>query len=221
MLAAVIQKTTPWWQTISLDWLSWFDVALLLVIVFGYWLGRRRGMTKQCLPALQWLSIMLGAGLGHPYVASLFEQYQLVTKHTQALMFGYLAIFAVLFIFFTILKSKLNPKLEGSNMFGGGEYHLAVIAGITQFLCMVLVALALLNGPIYTQADIAASKAYNNRWFGGGMQQYSGDFIPSLYEIQDSVFKKSFAGKFIKDYLIILLINPVTPGSGPVKKPHS
>jgi hypothetical protein len=53
------------------------------------------------------------------------------------------------------------------------------------------------------------------------MQQYSGDFIPSLYEIQDSVFKKSFAGKFIKDYLIILLINPVTPGSGPVKKPHS
>jgi len=78
-----------------------------------------------------------------------------------------------------------------------------------------------LNGPIYTQADIAASKAYNNRWFGGGMQQYSGDFIPSLYEIQDSVFKKSFAGKFIKDYLIILLINPVTPGSGPVKKPHS
>ncbi len=221
MLAAVIQKTTPWWQNIHMDWLNWFDVALVIVIGFGYWLGRRRGMTKEFLPALQWLTILLGAGLGYPYVASLYEEYKLVPRHSEALIYGYLTIFAVLFIFFTTLKSKLTPKLEGSNMFGGGEYYWGVVAGITRFMCMVLVALALLNGPVYSQAEIAASKAYNNRWFGGGMAQYSGDYIPTIYEIQDSVFKKSFTGKFIKDYLIILLINPGTPGAAPTKNKHS
>ena len=61
-----------------------------------------------------------------------------------------------------------------------------------------------------------AKQAYNNRWYGGGLKNYSGDFIPTVYEVQDSIFKQSLLGPFIKGNLSMLLIN-----STPVGKPHA
>ena len=119
------------------------------------------------------------------------------------ILIGCLALFVV----FVILRRKFNPKLEGSSFFGGNEYYWGVVAGLVRYICMMLVALALLNAPNYTLADIAAAKAYNNRWFGGGLQGYNGDFIPSVDEVQVSVFKESLIGPFIKDNLSVLLIN--------------
>jgi hypothetical protein len=108
---------------------------------------------------------------------------------------------------FAGLRQKFNPKLEGSNFFGSYEYYWGVAAGLIRYLCIMLVALALLNAPLYSSAEIAANKAYNNRWFGGGLKGYNGDFIPSIDELQDAVFKRSLVGKLIKDNLSILLIN--------------
>ncbi len=212
MVAAAIQKTTPWWQHFAFNW---FDVALVLVLAFGFWRGRKRGMTKELLPSLQWLAILLGAGFGHVFIADWLIQQGLVRQvfgnafkeRTAALMSSYLAITLVIFIVFVALRRKFNPKLEGSSFFGGNEYYWGVVAGLVRYLCMMLVALALLNAPNYTLADIAAAKAYNNRWFGGGLQGYSGDFIPSVDEVQVSVFKESLIGPFIKDNLSVLLIN--------------
>ena len=230
MLVAVIQNPTaalPWWRTISL---CWFDMALLGTILFGSWRGRRHGMTKELLPTLQWLAILFGAAFGHPLLADLLEQQgyikalfgNQVKEHTAALLSAYVVILAVVFICFTLLKRKLNSKLEGSNMFGGWEYYLGTTAGILRYLSMLLVALALLNGPVYTAADIAATKAYNNRWYGGGLKDYSGDFIPSLADIQDSIFKQSISGPFIKDKLSILLINSAPSGAAaPYRNGHN
>jgi hypothetical protein len=78
------------------------------------------------------------------------------------------------------------------------------------------VALALLNAPYYSLADIAKAKAYNNRWYGGGLKDYNGDFIPSVDEVQVSIFKESLIGPFIKDNLSMLLIN--TTETAPGKK---
>ena len=214
MFAAVIQKTAPWWEKFAFNW---FDVALVLILAFGFWRGRKRGMTKELLPSLQWLTILLGVGFGHIFVADWLTQQGLIKycfgnsfkEHTASLMSGYLLIALVAFIIFTVLKRKLNPKLEGSNFFGGNEYYWGVVAGLVRYVCMILVALALLNAPYYTAADIATKKAYNNRWYGGGMKDYSGDFIPSVDEVQVSIFKTSLIGPFIKDKLAILLINSV------------
>ena len=65
------------------------------------------------------------------------------------------SILLVLLIVFTALKRKYNPKLEGSSFFGGNEYYWGVVAGLVRYLCLMLVALALLNAPYYTAADIA------------------------------------------------------------------
>ncbi len=210
MIAAIAQPA-PWWQHAF----NWFDVALVLVIGFSIWQGRRRGMTKELLPSLQWLTILLCASFGHIPLADWLEQSGTVRKvfgnhfseHTAALMSAYLAILVVIFIVFTVLKQKFNPKLEGSNAFGSYEYYWGVAAGIVHYVCLTFVALALLNAPFYSHADVEAAKAYNNRWYGGGLKDYNGDFIPSVYEVQDSVFKQSLLGPLIKQNLSLLLID--------------
>ena len=220
MVAAAIQKTiptTPWWQHFAFNW---FDVAVVLVLAFGFWRGRRRGMTKELLPSLQWLAILLGAGLGHIFVADWLTHQGVIRycfgthfkERTAALLSAYLLIALVVFIIFVALRRKFNPKLEGSSIFGGNEYYWGIPAGMMRYTCLMLVALALLNAPLYTAADIAATKAYNNRWYGGGMKDFKGDFIPSIDELQVTVFKQSLLGPLIKDYLAVLLIIPVIPG---------
>ncbi len=214
MLAAgLIPKAAPWYAHFAFNW---FDVALVLVLAFGFWRGRKRGMTKELLPTLQWLAILLGAGFGHIFLADWFQQHGVVKtvfgnqfkERTAALMSGYLLILFVVVIVFTMLRRKYDPKLEGSSLFGGNEYYWGVLAGLVRYLSMILVALALLNAPYYTQTEIQAQKAYNNRWFGGGLNGYSGDFIPTVYEVQDSIFKQSLTGPFIKSGLSVLLIDP-------------
>jgi hypothetical protein len=128
-------------------------------------------------------------------------------ERTAALMSGYIIIGLSIFTVFAILKQKYTSKLEGSSVFGGNEYYWGVAASVVRYLCLILVALALLNAPVYSAGDIAASQAYNNRWYGGGMKEYSGDFIPTVYEVQDNIFKKSLLGPLIRQNLSMLLIN--------------
>jgi uncharacterized membrane protein required for colicin V production len=219
MVLAVILKAGPWYQQLAFNW---FDVVLAVLLAFGFWRGRKRGMTKELLPTLQWLAILLVAGLGHVFLADWFEQQgfirQMFGNHfnhrTAALLSAYLAIALVIVIVFTALRRKYDPKLEGSSVFGGNEYYWGVVAGSVRYVCLVLVAMALLNAPLYTTADIEKTKAYNNRWYGGGLKDYNGDFIPTMYEVQDSVFKQSLLGPIIKGNLSLLLINT----GGTVKK---
>ncbi len=127
MFAVVIQKA--WYQRLAFNW---FDVALVGLLVFGFWRGRKRGMTKEFLPTLQWVAILLGAGFGHIYLADWLQHEGLVrqvfgnkfNEHTAALMSAYLAIALMIFVVFVTLRRKFNPKLEGSNFFGGNEYYL-------------------------------------------------------------------------------------------------
>jgi len=216
MVLAVIQPTAPWYQQLAFNW---FDLALGGLLVIGFWRGRKRGMTKEMLPTLQWLTILLGAGFGHVLLADWLQQLGLIqavfgnhfNQRTAALMSAYLAITLTILVVFRALRRKYDPKLETSNVFGGNEYYWGVVAGLVRYVSLVLVALALLNAPLYTAEDIAKTKAYNNRWYGGGLKDYNGNFIPTVYEVQDSVFKQSLIGPYIKANLSILLITTLNP----------
>ena len=72
-------------------------------------------------------------------------------------------------------------------------------------------SLALLHAPHYTSAEIQARRAYEKRWYGGGL--YNGNYIPDLQTVQESVFKSSYLGPRIKDSLGMLLINTVPAGA--------
>ena len=182
---------------------NWFDVALLIVLGFGIFRGRKNGMTKEILPFLKWVTLVVAAGLAYGLVA----QYYVTScgmSHLTGAVLGYLSIAFVVFFIFSLIKKAFEKRLEGSNAFGNAEYYLAIPSGMIRYACIVIFALALINSRHYTSADLEQAKAYNERWYGGGI--YSGNYIPDLHTVQEAVFKKSFVGPYIKTYLGTLLI---------------
>lgn len=187
---------------------SWFDGVVVAVLGLGLWRGRKNGMSKEVMPLFQWLSLVLASGMGYALFAPTYANTIGTGKATSAVL-GYCTLALATWLVFYILKGIFVPRLTGSNFFGGGEYYLGMMSGMIRFACMLVAALALLNAPFYTTADIQAHNAYVQRWFGGGM--YSGNYFPSVYTVQDYVFKKSFIGSGIKNYLGTLLIDTAPP----------
>jgi uncharacterized membrane protein required for colicin V production len=196
---------------------NWFDITLVAVLGFGLWRGRRNGMTKEVMPMFQWLALVVVCGMGYALIAPTYTNTLQTGKLASALL-GYGTLALAVWMVFYILKRIFVPLLTGSNFFGSGEYYLGMFSGMIRFACLLLAALALLNAPYYTQADIQARQEYNNRWFGGGQKGYSGDFIPTMPSVQEAVFKKSFTGPYLTNYLGTLLIDTAPPAANQQKK---
>jgi len=214
MIAAAIQKTTSWWTASNIGF-NCFDLALVAVLAVGFWRGRKNGMTKEILPAIKWVVLVAACTLGYAWLGGLLIQWGVIKslfgntfkEQTAAFVAAYLAIALVVFIIFSYIKKAFREKVDGSNAFGSGEYYLGMFSGTVRYACMLVFFLALLNAPVYTLADVHNRQDFNNRWFGGGLEGYSGDFIPSIDEIQAGVFKNSLLGPPIKNNLSVLLIN--------------
>jgi uncharacterized membrane protein required for colicin V production len=183
--------------------INWFDFTILGVLGFGLFRGRKNGMTKEILPTAQWICIVVAAAFVYPLTIDFINSNCNLGKAWSASL-GYLATALAIWLVFTIIKRGLAKRLEGSNVFGGSEYYLGMISGMVRYACILLFFVALSNAPHYSAADIAATAAYNKRWYGGGM--YDGNYVPDFNNIQDAVFKKSFSGPYIKDYATIMLV---------------
>lgn len=198
---------------------NWFDATLLVVLGVGLFRGRKNGMTKEIIPTLQWVAIVVASGLAYGLVAQFYiNSCGLIQHKVLATVLGYLSIATVVFLIFSGIKNSVMPRLEGSSIFGSAEYYLGMPSGMLRYFCILLFILALINARYYTSADIAAKKAYNLRWYGGGL--YSGNYIPDLHNVQDAVFKKSFSGPYIKDYLGMMLIEN-NPNAGGTLQAHA
>ena len=217
MIAAAVKT-----GSMSLDHLpfGWFDAVLLVMIVLGFFRGRRNGMTKEVLPMFHWLATVIVCGLGYEKAGQFFINIARLAV-VPAYLAGYLSLAFFVFLLFIYLKKILVPRLAGSSIFGGAEYYLGAASGVIRFACMTFFVLAMLNAPYYSAAEIAATSAYNARTFGGGLQGYSGNFFPSVQSVQEAVFKKSFTGPYIREYLGVMLINSqaVNPVKFPGKTP--
>jgi uncharacterized membrane protein required for colicin V production len=217
-------STVPWWQNLSLNW---FDVAFLLILAFGYWRGRKHGMSREALPTAMWLVIVIAGGFGCVPLGDLLQKTGYIGKvfgasfnqRTMALVVCYLGIALVTLIIHSLLKNTFREKIAGSNAFGGGEYYLGITSGMIRYACITIFFLALLNAPFYSTGAITADKAYKNKVFGAGLKNFSGDFFPSVYDIQSDVFKKSLSGSAIKQYLEPLLIVSAAPAKKASGKP--
>lgn len=219
MIAAAVQKSS--W---SFDKLTpgWFDIALVLILAFGLWRGRKRGMSRELLPVLMWLTITVAGAFGYQLLADELMKTGYVhqifgttfVEHTAADITAYLAIAFVVWLLFAILKNLFKTKVEGANAFGSSEYYLGMLSGTIRYACMVFFALALINAPFYSSAEIDARAAYNKKWYGGGI--YDGNYLGDMPSFQNSIFKNSFFGPLIKNNLSSLLIDNY---AGSAKKP--
>ena len=218
MIAAVAHNTA-WWSNIHPGFAA-FDVIAVALLGFGFWRGRRNGMTKEFLPFFKWVSIVIACTAGYSWLGTVLIQQGVIRsvfgntfrESTAAFVASYLIIAFVVFLVFAQLKNTFRERVEGSNTFGNSEYYLGMMAGTLRYACMMIFFLALLNAPVYSLADIHNRQEFNNRWFGGGLQGYSGDFIPSIDEVQSAVFKDSLVGPEIKKNLSMLLINSDASG---------
>lgn len=196
--------------------INWFDAAILILLGFGVFRGRKNGMTRELAPTIQWLLVVFGAGLGYPFLAQIYADQCHMDKLWSALA-AYLSIASVLFLIFLPIKKALKNRAEKGGLFGGSEYYFGMCSGLVRYALMIVFALALLNARSYTAAEIAAKKAYNQRWYGGGI--YSGDYMPDLHTAQDSVFKQSFSGPYLQTGLGFLLIQTGPGNNGAANAP--
>ena len=198
--------------------INWFDVVFVAVMGFGLWRGRKNGMSKEVMPLFQWLTLILASGMGYTLFAPTYAN-TVGTGKAASDMLGYCTLALATWLVFYVLRGIFVPRLTGSNFFGGGEYYLGMVSGLIRFACMLLAALALLKAPFYTTTEIKAHNAYVQRWYGGGL--YSGNFFPDVNTVQEQVFKKSFTGPYVTNYLGTLLIDtaPSTAKQPQKKKP--
>lgn len=198
---------------------NWFDMVVVVVLGFGLFRGRRNGMAKELLPLLEWLVMVPVCGLGYPMLAGMLAGF--LPDPLWNCLAAYLALALAVLIVFTILKRHLAEKLVKSDFFKGGEYYLGMLAGLVRYACVLLFVLALLNAPVYTQAEISAQRARDQQNFGGGAGSgFQGNYFPHLFTVQAAVFKESFLGPRIKDNLGMLLIDTSggVGGAQPPKK---
>jgi uncharacterized membrane protein required for colicin V production len=186
-------------------------MAVLVVLGFGLFRGRRNGMAKELLPVLQWLVMVPVCGLCYPMLAGVLAGF--IPGALWSCLAAYLALALTVFIVFKILKQQFAEKLVKSNFFKGGEYYLGMMAGLVRYACVLIFVLALMNAPVFTAAEVAAQASRDQQNFGGGANTgFSGSFFPHFPQIQTAVFKESFLGPRIKNNAGMLLIDTGQPG---------
>lgn len=185
---------------------GYFDGVVIAWLLIGIFRGRKRGMTQELLPTLQWLAIVVLAGLFYlPFSVVIFKNTSGAFNHLWSNITAYVLIAFAIHLFFLWLKEVFGEKLTGSDYFGRNEYYLGMIAGLLRFACMIIVLCALTHSRVYTQAELAETEK---------MQKKSFEDIrfPTYGSIQHAVLTESYTGRLIETNLYRVLIASVSAG---------
>lgn len=193
--------------------LNWFDLVVVLMLLIGYSIGKKNGMSKEALATLKWIAIVLLPAIAYePFGEWLAATAQL--GRLTSYLLAYISTALVVALIFLALTGTLREKLLGSDAFGKAEFYLGKPVGMLRFACIIMVLLALLNARYYPTAEVKASQKYDQ-------DNYGSSFFPHLYSIQDDVFKNSFVGSQVHQHLDFLLIKPtpaILGASEPTKR---
>jgi hypothetical protein len=147
------------------------------------------------------------AGIGYQPVAHLLLSFTSVFGLLSMYVATYMALALIITIIFSIIRKQVGAKLIGSDAFGSAEYYLGMIAGLFRYACILIVGMSFLHAPLYTAEQVKAKTKYQEDNFGT-------TFFLTVPELQRQVFKASLAGKFVDEYLQIVLITPTAGGGG-------
>ena len=190
--------------------LNWFDFLLLIIVLSGVLVGRKRGMSNEVLDVVQWITIVVVGALLYKPVGGLLADYS-----GFSLRWGYVTIYLLLAlvvkIVFNLFKRGVGQKLGGSDAFGNTEYYLGMLAGAVRFLCILLFFLALFHAPLYTDAELAAQAKEMAR-------NFETITFPTFGSIQRDIFRESLSGKALDEYAPFLLIESSGTGFAPARQ---
>jgi len=183
--------------------LNYVDLIVAVWLIIGLLRGRKRGMTQELLPTLQWVAIVVVAGLFYKPFAVVIKQYAQFEQLWSNILAYLLIAFGVHLVYLWV-KHVIHEKLIGSDIFGRAEYYLGMVAGVIQFACMVIVACALMNSRVYTRAELAKTEKIQS-------DAFSDIRFPTYGTIQQAVLFQSFSGTLVETNLHSLLIASSTP----------
>jgi uncharacterized membrane protein required for colicin V production len=177
---------------------NWFDMVVVITLLFGLNKGRKRGMSEEMMITIQWIAILVAGAFLYKPLGDMLAASSPVS-HVFCYVTIYITAAIVTKLMFALVKKMAGGKLVGSDVFGAGEYYLGMIAGAVRYACVLIAALAILNAPYYSPQEINAARAYQNEVYGS-------NFFPELSSLQQDVFKDSFIGSLIKKNAGVLLI---------------
>jgi len=178
---------------------NWFDLVAIAILVIGFFVGRKRGMSLELLSMLQWLSIVfVGALACDPFGRMLAEFSGL--NPTLTYITAYLLTAIGIKVFFVLIRRMTGEKLVSKSVFGNLEYYLGMSAGVVRFACILIFGLALLNARQITKKEIEDQLKYQKDWAGS-------IYFPPFGVIQQTIFEESLTGRTVKQFLSAQLIN--------------
>ena len=190
--------------------INWFDFIVVITLLLGVSKGRKNGMSVELVPMLQWIAIVIaGAAFYHPLGDMLAQSSPM--SHLFCYITVYLIIAIVVKSIFSLIKKGAGGKLVENNVFGGAEYYLGMFGGAVRFACILIAALALMNARLYTQYEVAKTRAAD-------VDLYGSTFFPRFSEVQQGVFKDSFLGSLMKKHVEFLLIAPTKPENKEIER---
>jgi uncharacterized membrane protein required for colicin V production len=191
---------------LSINYVDFFVVVWLII---GLMYGRKRGMTQELLPTLQWVAIVVVAGLFYRSLSLLIHQYARF-EPLWSNIFAYVLIAFGVHLVYLWVKHVIHQKLIGTDMFGRGEYYFGMIAGMVHFGCMLILVCALMNARIITKAERAKTEKVQS-------EAFSDIRFPTYGSIQQAVLFESYTGGLIETNLNSIMIATVAAKAGPVR----
>ncbi len=188
---------------------DYFDVFVIIWLLIGVVVGRRRGMSQEILPTLQWVGIVVAAGIFYHPFSLMVHQYAAVDMLWSS-VFSYVLIGFGVHLVYLFIKKAIGEKLNGTDLFGRSEYYLGMAAGAARFACMLVALLALMNARIISKTELAQTEKMQR-------DNFSDIRFPTYGSVQQAVLFDSFTGSLIESNLQAVLIYPV-PASKTVKR---
>lgn len=192
---------------------NYVDIIVIVWLIIGLFRGRKRGMSQEFLPTLQWVAIVIVAGLFYSPFALLIHQQAQFEQLWSNIMAYVLIGFGVHLVYLWV-RHLINEKLVGSDLFGRAEYYLGMIAGMVQFACILIAACALINSRLVTKSELAKTEKAQS-------DAFSDIRFPTFGSIQQEVLFKSYSGTFVENNLHPILIASVLPNAKGQTLAHS
>jgi Colicin V production protein len=186
---------------------DYFDIFAISWLIIGLFWGRKKGISQELLPLMQWLAIVTAGGLLYEPFGSFLHHHTFFSA-LWSYITAYLLIAAVVHVIYFWLKQVLGPKLGEKNLFGTSEFYLGMTAGAMRFGCMLLAVMALMNSRIVSEAELAKTEKFQK-------ENFSDIRFPTYGGFQQDVLFKSFLGSWARSNLKTVLIASVAPAKKP------
>lgn len=187
--------------------LTWFDLLLVALLVWGVLRGRKRGMSEELLDVLQWLCIVVvGALIYRPVGKPIGTYTGMGNFYGYVVAYGFFAL--LIKLAFSSFKRMVGEKLVQSDAFGGFEYYMGMFAGALRCFCILVFSISFLHAIYISDAERAATAKMQEDNFGSIS-------FPTFGSLQYTVFHVSPSGKFIGKYLHDQLMQPTQGNTTP------